>query len=132
MKLGSMPHAGDVVNRLAEFGQDQTRQGGSTVNVPELLKIVLGEASKGTGGQQTMMSALFGGQTASDQARNMSGIVGDISNWAPNPMFGQALRQWIAVQAEEFQRASAQANNPYRGGFGNYLSQGPTASIIPE
>jgi hypothetical protein len=128
--IEQMPHHGDVVNRIAEFMQTSATPGGGVVNPRELLQLVLGEASKPTTGPQTMMSALFGGQTPGDQAGNMASMISDISNWAPNARFGQALRNWVGVQSENYLREALKANAPYSSPFATYLKSGPTGQLL--
>jgi hypothetical protein len=121
MPIEKMPHYGDVVNRLAEFAQTQMTPGGAIVNPNEILQLVLTEAAKPATGPQTMMSALFGGQDASEQTQNMTGIINNLSNWTANPMFGQALRNWAGTQSEQYLQKALQANNPYTQGFAKHL-----------
>jgi hypothetical protein len=121
MPIEKMPHYGDVVNRLAEFAQTQMTPGGAIVNPNEILQLVLTEAAKPATGPQTMMSALFGGQDASEQTQNMTGIINNLSNWTANPMFGQALRNWAGTQSEMYLQKALQANNPYTQGFAKHL-----------
>lgn len=126
--IGSMPTAGGMVNRTADYLQNLSTPGGATINPMEILRMVLAEASKPSTGPQTVLSGLFAGQTPGQQVSSMSRIGSNLSNWTPNEMMGQSLRNWIARQGEEYLRQSLRANQPYTNPFGSFLSP----SVLPE
>ena len=130
--IGSVPTAGGMVNRTAEYLQNLATPGGSVIDPMQLLQMVLAESQKPVAGQQSLLSSLFAGQTPMQQRQSMTDIVNDLSNWAPSPLMTQALRSWISRQGDEYARQALRANQPYQNPFGSFLSTGPNASILPE
>lgn len=130
--IGSVPSAGGMVNRTAEYLQNLATPGGSVIDPMQLLQMVLAESRKPVAGQQSLLSSLFAGQTPMQQRQSMTDIVNDLSNWAPSPLMTQALRSWIARQGDEYARQALRANQPYQSPFGSFLSTGPNASILPR
>jgi hypothetical protein len=130
--IGSVPTAGNMVNKVAEFSKNLTTPGGSVIDPMKILNIVLAEAQKTGQSEQTILSSLFNGQTMGDQRSTMSGIVNDLANWTPNPMYATALRNWVTTQGGEALRQASQAINPYTKPLGTFLTTGPNAGILPR
>ena len=128
--IGSVPTAGKMVNRAAEYAQGLTQPGGEVFNPMPLLQKILSEAGKTSTGSQTILSNLFTGQTAADQASTMASLVNTLANYAPNAMMAQALRNWSQRQSQEFLRQSSQVSNPYKQQIGTFLTSGPNANIF--
>jgi hypothetical protein len=127
--LGKVPTAGGMVNRTAEYLQNQATPGGSVIDPMQILEMVLAESQKPSTGTQTLGSSLFAGQTADQQRSAMMSIVDDLANWLPNARFATGLRNAAMSSGNEYLRQSSQAVNPYNNPFGKFLSN--TLGPIP-
>jgi hypothetical protein len=125
--LGSIPTAGGMVNRTAEYLQNAATPGGSVIDPMQILEMVLGESQKPGTGTQTIGSSLFAGQSPAQQRSAMLSIINDLANWLPNARFATGLRNAAMSSGNEYVRQAAQAQNPYNSPFGTFLknSLGP-------
>ena len=120
--LGQTPNISSVINKVHEVLKGMATPGGETFDVAELLALLFGQAANAdatTGA--TTMSGLFSGLSPSEYASAMQTMVNNVSNWAPTPFFGQAIRNWYDSQQTNYLSDALRALNPEQRNLGEIL-----------
>ena len=120
--VGQTPNISSVINKVHDVLKGMATPGGETFDVAKLLELLFAQAGNADAKNgATTMSGLFSGLSPSEYAAAMQGMVNNVSNWAPTPFFGQAIRNWYGNQQTNYLSDALRALNPEQRNLGEIL-----------
>jgi len=115
--VGETPNASDVINMLHDLAVNMVSPNGDIVDVGTLLKRLLGKLDP-----NSIMGATFADLTPGEQVSTAQNLLNGLSNFAPTPFLGNALRNYWATQGTDFLSQALRVANPITTPFNEFLS----------
>ena len=115
--VGETPNVSDVINMLHDFALQSVQPGGPIVDVGTYLQRLLTKLDP-----NSVMGATFKGLTPGQQVNTAQGLLNGLSNFAPTPFLGNALRNYWQTNGTDFLSQALRVDNPNTTPFNEFLS----------
>lgn len=114
--VGQTPNVSDVINMLHDFAVQAVQPGGPIIDVGTYLQRMLGKLDP-----NSIMGATFAGLTPGEQVSTMTSLLRGLSNFAPTPFLGNALRNYWDQHGTDFLSQSLRVANPLNQSFNEFM-----------